>query len=233
MNRMRYSTLLFDADETLFDFRRSESLALREVFRRHALPESGAFVDAYRRINDALWDRFNRGEIEKSEITDTRFVRLFAQFGVPLDGVDFNRRYLDTLAGFGCLLPGALELCRDLHGAGYALYIITNGVGQVQKRRFRESGLAPYFSDLFISEEIGAGKPNPAFFDHVLRHIPEPDARRILVVGDSPDADVAGGRAAGLDTCWCDFGRTNTPCGATYTVQDYQELYRLLTEATI
>ena len=229
---MQYTTLLFDADETLFDFRRSESLALHAVFQKHGLPVSGEFIETYHRINNALWDRFNRGEIEKSEITGTRFVRLFAQFGVPLDGVDFNRRYLDTLASFGCLLPGALELCRDLHDAGYTLYIITNGVGDVQKRRFRESGLTPYVADIFISEEIGASKPSPVFFDHVLSRIAETDARRVLVIGDSLNADIAGGRAAGLDTCWYDFNRTNAPNDATYTVQSFQAMRTLLLEGT-
>ena len=227
---MQYTTLLFDADETLFDFRRSESLALHAVFRSRGLPETDDFIDAYHRINNALWERYNRGEIEKAEITDTRFARLFEQFGIPLDGVDFNRRYLDKLSSFGCLLPGALELCRDLHDTGYTLYIITNGVGSVQARRFRKSGLAPYVTGLFISEEIGAGKPKPAFFDYVLRHVVETDARRILVIGDSLSADVAGGRAAGLDTCWYDFKQTNTPNDATYSVHSFQALRALLTE---
>lgn len=231
---MRYSTLLFDADETLFDFRRSETQALHAVFRSHGLPETDEFLDAYHRINNALWDRYNRGEIEKAEITGTRFVRLFAQFGIPLDGTDFNRLYLDKLAACGCLLPGALELCRDLHGAGYTLCIITNGVGDVQKRRFRESGLAPYVTDLFISEEIGAGKPKPAFFNYVLCRLAESDKHRILVIGDSLCADIAGGRAAGLDTCWYDFRQTNAPNDATYTVHSYRELHTLLlAEGTI
>ncbi|MBQ7547826.1 MAG: YjjG family noncanonical pyrimidine nucleotidase [Clostridia bacterium] len=229
---MQYTTLLFDADETLFDFRCSETMALRAVFRSHGLPETDEFLDAYRRISDTLWERYNRGEIEKAEITDTRFVRLFAQFGIPLDGVDFNRRYLDTLASCGCLLPGAAELCRDLRDAGYTLYIITNGVGDVQKRRFRESGLTPYVADIFISEEIGASKPNPAFFDRVLSRIAETDARHVLVIGDSLSADIAGGRAAGLDTCWYDFRQTNAPNDATYTVQSFQAMRALLLEGT-
>ena len=227
---MQYTTLLFDADETLFDFRTAESNALRTVFSRHGLPQDGEFVETYHRINNGLWDSYNRGEIEKRVITDTRFVRLFEQFGVPLDGVDFNRRYLDTLADFGCLLPGAQALCRALYTAGYAMYLITNGVGSVQKRRFERSGLAPYFEGLFISEEIGAGKPKRAFFDHVLRHIAEHDRSRVLVVGDSLTADIAGGRMAGLATCWCDFHRTNASSEADYTVQDFAALRRLLLE---
>ncbi|MBQ7541313.1 MAG: NAD-dependent protein deacylase [Clostridia bacterium] len=225
---MLYTTILFDADETLLDFRAAETAALHEVFRSRGLPTDGEFVDAYRSINNGLWERFNRGEIEKREITDTRFVRLFERFHVPLDGVAFNRFYLDELSRHGVALPGAEALCGSLRDAGCALYIITNGVGFVQKRRFRESGLAPYFAGTFISEEIGAGKPSAVFFDYVLRHIPQQDKRRILVVGDSLSADVAGGSAAGLDTCWYDRTRANTPNGATYTVHDFKQLQKLI-----
>ena len=227
---MRYTTVLFDADDTLLDFRRAETDALRIAFGRHGLPQDGDFVDAYHRINRALWDRFNRGEIEKREITETRFVRLFREFSVPLDGIEFNDRYLDCLSQFGYLMPGADTLCRTLHDAGLSLYTITNGVGFVQKRRFAASGLAPYFDGVFISEDIGAAKPAKAFFDYVLRHVRERDPRRILVVGDSLTADVAGGQSAGLDTCWIDFHHTNTPNGAEHTVRDFRELLDLLLE---
>ena len=230
---MRYTTILFDADETLLDFRAAETAALHSVFRSRGLPTDGAFVDAYRSINNGLWERFNRGEIEKSEITDTRFVRLFEHFHVPLDGVAFNRLYLDELSRRGVTLPGAETLCETLHGAGCELYIITNGVGLVQKRRFRESGLAPYFAGTFISEEIGAGKPSAVFFDYVLRHIPQKDKQKILVVGDSLSADVAGGRAAGLDTCWFDRSRAGTPNDATYTVYDFKQIQNLILEDSI
>ncbi len=229
---MRYSTVLFDADDTLLDFRRAETDALRTVFCRHGLPQEGDFVDTYRRINNALWERFNRGEIEKREITETRFVRLFREFSVPLDGVEFNDRYLDCLSQFGYLLPGAQALCRSLHEAGLSLYTITNGVDFVQKRRFAASGLAPYFDGIFISEEIGAAKPAKAFFDYAIAHVRERDARRVLVVGDSLTADVAGGKTAGLDVCWFDLRGTNAPNDADYTVRDYQALYNLLLEGT-
>ena len=229
---MRYTTVLFDTDDTLLDFRRAETEALRTVFRRHGLPQDGDFVNAYRRINNALWERFNRGEIEKREITETRFSLLFREFSVPLDGADFNDRYLDCLSRLGYLLPGADALCRTLHEAGLALYTITNGVGFVQKRRFAASGLAPNFDGVFISEEIGAAKPAKAFFDYVLAHVREQDTRRILVVGDSLTADVAGGKHAGLDACWFDPHHTDAPNDADYTVRDFQALCNLLLEGT-
>ena len=230
---MLYSVILFDADETLFDFRTAETNALRTVFARYGLPTDGEFVDAYHRINDGLWQQYNSGKIPKDEITRERFTRLFAEFDVPLDGVEFNERYLDCLALHGELFPGAKELCARLFHAGMRQYIITNGVARVQQSRFARSGLAPYFGGVFVSEEIGVGKPRKKYFDTVLSRIGVEDKRQALVVGDSLRADIQGGMNAGLDTCWCNFGGRRSKIHTKYRVVNFAQLEQLLlTEET-
>ena len=227
---MLYPVILFDADETLFDFRAAEANALRTVFTRYGLPTEGKFVDAYHRINDGLWDSYNRGQIKKDDITRERFTRLFAEFDVPLDGVDFNERYLDCLSLYGDLFPGAKDLCAHLYDAGERLYLITNGIARVQKSRFERSGLSPYFSGVFVSEEIGVGKPRKKYFDTVLSRIGVEDKRQALVVGDSLRADIEGGINAGLDTCWCNFGGRKSKIKTKYRVENFEQLERLLLE---
>lgn len=224
----KYTTILFDADETLMDFRLAENLALQDVFEKNGLPTDEEFLSKYHEINNSLWEQYNRGEIEKKVITSSRFTNLFAHFNIPLDGADFNEKYIDQLSLHGDLLPGALELCRDLFQSGYSMYIITNGIGRVQTSRFAVSGLSPYFKAVFISEEIGIGKPHKEYFDYVLSQIPGVRPEEVLVVGDSLSADVAGGIAAGLDTCWVDFKGTKLSTKAQYRVENFDELRGLL-----
>ena len=52
---MRYSLLLCDADETLFDFHAGEKQALNETFTAHNLPTDEKTAALYHQINDALW----------------------------------------------------------------------------------------------------------------------------------------------------------------------------------
>ena len=55
---------------------------------------------------------------------------------------------------------------------------------------------------VFLSEEMGLVKPDPAFFAPVLRALGEPDRSRVLMVGDNLLTDIQGGKNAGLDTAW-------------------------------
>ena len=56
-----------------------------------------------------------------------------------------------------------MELLKYLHGK-YILCVASNGPYMQQVNRLKISGMLPYFSDLFISEEIGSSKPSEKFF---------------------------------------------------------------------
>jgi HAD superfamily hydrolase (TIGR01450 family) len=50
-------------------------------------------------------------------------------------------------------------------------------------------------------QPIFCGKPEPWFFRAALRHLDLRPGRAVWMVGDNPESDIAGGRAAGLSTC--------------------------------
>ena len=200
----QYSTILFDADETLFDFKKAERTALRQVLLAFGVAPTERIMDRYSEINAALWHAFERGEVTKEDIKNERYRRLFAEFGVGqgTDTREVNDRYLDFLSQGGFLLDGAAALCEKLKQSGFMLYIITNGVARTQNLRLEHSGLRPLFSDMFVSETVGAQKPFSAFFEYVLAHIEERDPGKVLVVGDSLGSDIQGAANAGLDCVW-------------------------------
>ena len=201
---MQYSTFLFDADDTLLDFQKAERTALRQVLLAFGITPTDELMDRYSVINASLWHAFERGEVTKEDIKNERYRRLFEEFGVGqgINTREVNDRYLAFLSQGGFLVEGAATLCQALKKSGCQLYIITNGVPHTQRMRLEHSGLAPLFSDIFVSEAVGAQKPFKAFFDYVLSHIDEQDKRRILVVGDSLGSDIQGAVNAGLDCVW-------------------------------
>ena len=212
----RYEVVLFDADPTLFDFDRAEREALRQTLEEAGLPADGETEAGFLSINRALWNRLDRGEVRREWLVVERFAAL-------------NRAYLDHLGEGSYLLPGAQALCRAL-APRCTLAIVTNGVARAQRRRFEASPLNGLIPWLFISEELGASKPDSAFFAPVLRTLGNPDPRRVLMVGDNLLADIQGGIQAGLDTAWYNPGRLpgDPAIVPTWEVDGYAALQALI-----
>ena len=198
---MKYPYLLFDADNTLFDFDLAEYHVFRTVCETHSLHWSEEDYALYHRCNAEMWHDFDKGLCTKEFLLTERFRRYLDRSGQTCDPEAMNRTHLETLAASAFLLPGALELCRTL-AEDHELYIITNGVEHSQRKRFQLSPLVPYFKDLFISEAVGAGKPSRAYFDYVFQAVPGLTPRNGLVIGDSLTSDIQGANNAGLDCCW-------------------------------
>lgn len=226
-----FDIILLDADGTLFDFERAEREAVGSVLADHGFGNDPAVVARYHDINDSLWKAYERGETDTAALSVERFARLASELHVTCDPEAVNRDYFAALQTRGDLLPGAEEFCRRLAKKA-RLYLCTNGQSRVQRGRFAASGLAPYFANIFVSEEAPAPKPDPAYYACVSRQIPDFNPRRCAAVGDSLTSDIKGGNAAGLTTVWYDPDGKEPSAAVkpTYTARTYEELYTILTE---
>ena len=72
----------------------------------------------------------------------------------------------------------------------------------MQHRRIDDSGIAKYFEDIFISQEIGANKPAREFFERSFAKISGFESAKTMMIGDSLSSDILGGQNAGIATCW-------------------------------
>lgn len=199
----KYTTVLLDIDMTILDFNAAEASALRDAFESMSLPIDDALIARYHIINDALWKDFELGKVTKERLKYLRFARLVEAAGLAADANILQNVYTDFLSTKGMMLDGAREFL-DEAAKRYSLFAITNGIYYVQKGRFEKADIGGYFKKVFISEDVGFGKPDKRYFDHVLAAIDEKDKRRIAVVGDSLTSDIKGGIGAGLDTCHYD-----------------------------
>ncbi len=225
----RYQWLLFDADGTLLDFHLAERTSLRLALAAWGIEASEEIISAYSAINEAIWKKIELGEFDRADLNRVRFSRLAERFGFTYDPEALGREYFALMETQGHLIDGALALCRELQ-KDYSLSIITNGTAKIQHGRMDGTPLLACMNGFFISQEIGAEKPSKAFFDAVEKAFPSFDRTRALVIGDSLTSDIAGGIAAGIDTCWYNPTGKDAPedCKPTYTVSDYDELRRIL-----
>lgn len=199
---MKYPYLLFDADDTLFDFQKGAVRAFEIMCHTCEIPYTPETYRLYHEINKVLWAAFDRGEVTKEFVTLERYVRFLKALQLNRDPAQCNHVYLTALGEGVFPLPHAEEVCRALAKRGHQLYIVTNGVASVQKNRLKLCSFGHLFQQLFISEEAGASKPDKAYFDHVRSHLPELTAENALVIGDSLATDIRGANNAGLPCCW-------------------------------
>ena len=193
--------VLLDADDTLFDFHLSERKALAAALRSFGVEPTPQMIRRYSEINGECWKMLEKKQITRADLLVLRYERLFAEFGLTLSPSAVSDRYAEELGKQCHLIAGAEELLRDL-SARYRLYIASNGNRQVQRERLRRAGIGRYLSDVFISQELGADKPDPAYFNACFARIPDFRREQTVIVGDSLTSDIAGGRNAGIRTVW-------------------------------
>ena len=138
--------------------------------------------------------------------------------------------------GFESAIPekGALELLEYLSGK-YTLCVASNGPCLQQINRLKKSGMLPYFSDLFVSEEIGSSKPNAQFFRTCAARLNQKlgqtiRPREMMMIGDSLSSDMAGAIAFGMQTCFYNPEKKPLPPGMniTHTVASLKEIASIL-----
>ncbi|HEY4430914.1 MAG TPA: YjjG family noncanonical pyrimidine nucleotidase [Paenibacillus sp.] len=230
---MKYDVILFDADDTLFDYGMAESHALSNAFLHFGMPTGAAdYAASYQEINHALWRDLEQGKISSASLRVERFNRLFAANALELDPEAFSEAYLRFLGEGTFLMQGAIELCEEL--ADCRLAIITNGIKDVQTSRIQGSPLSETFEQIIISEEAGCQKPETGIFDYAFAKLGISDKEKVLIVGDSLTSDIQGGINYGIDTCWFNpLGKENVS-GAEpkYEIRSLSELLDIVGRTT-
>lgn len=224
-----YTWLLFDADNTLWDFSAAEASALELVLRNCDIDWSDEVLAQYRIINHQAWSDYENGYLPKEQLRTIRFQRLLEHYRLdhPAEKLSFD--YRTYLAASTHMLDGARELLESLKGK-YRLGLITNGLKEVQRPRLASTGLGEYFEFIVISDEIGVAKPHAPFFDYAYERMEGVDKSKVLVIGDNPNADIKGAMNYGFDACWLRHpGAADKPkLKETYRIRDIRELSELL-----
>ena len=223
---MTYKFLLFDLDHTLLDFDTAEDVALTQLLKEEGVEDIQAYKDYYVPMNKLLWKDLELKMITKKELVNTRFAKLFAHFGIEKDGTYLAERYQFFLSKQGQTFPGVEDLLRKLISQGYELYAATNGITSIQTGRVKQSGISPYFKEIFISEQLNTQKPDAEFYEKIGARIPNFNKNHALMIGDSLSADIQGGNNAGIDTIWYNphHLKNKSLAQPTYEIDSYQAL---------
>lgn len=213
--------ILFDLDGTLVD-----RAATLRVFA-HVMAD--AFAED---LNEMAFDNFvhlvqkadGKGYRKKADVFDQ------LQTDLPWHRVPA----LEELSDFWfstypkCTQPmaGVYDLLETLQKRHIKTGIVTNGKLRSQMDKIERLDLGAYMETVVISESVGIEKPDARIFEMALKDLDLP-ASDVWFVGDHPDNDVAGAKAAGMTGIWLS-GHLPWPEGRALTVQQIDQLGDLL-----
>ncbi|WP_394056820.1 HAD family hydrolase [Paenibacillus sp. 843] len=128
--------------------------------------------------------------------------------------------------------PHADLILEHLHG-DFALGVISNGIGEAQRKRLAAGGLFHYFDSFIISDEVKCWKPDSQIFELALQELAlSPD--EVLYIGDSLTDDYEGAVRSGIDFCY--YNRRDTPLNdhhrPAYMIRDLLEIKDLANDGT-
>lgn len=224
--------VLVDLDDTLLDFKKAEAIAISKIFVHFGIEPTEELIAHYSRINQQHWEMLEEGLVSREQVLRGRFEQFFGELGVEASATKAQQLYESNLAIGHYFKPGAPEMLESLRG-GYRLFICSNGTSAVQAGRIGSAGIGDRFERIFISEELGANKPDAEYFERCFAQIPQFHRERTIIVGDSLTSDIRGGINAGIKTCWYNPGhrQPSESIRADYETDDLRCVKKILESA--
>jgi len=231
---MKYRHLFFDLDHTLWDFETNAKQAMEEIYQTLSLSDKGipdfdAFYDRYSYHNHRLWDRYTKGFIKQDELRCKRMWLALLDF--KLADEPLSRRmaaeFLELLPTKNTLFPYTVEILQYLQEKNYRMHLVTNGFEKVQYEKIKQANLAGFFDQVITSEASNSLKPNREIFEYAFSKAGARAAESIMI-GDNQDADIEGGKNAGMDTIFVNHLHVEPYTKPTYIVYHLKELENIL-----
>ena len=218
----------FDVDNTLIDFQESAKLAMPRLFEKMGYPYSEDVPKIYHKIGDPLWEAVERKEITGKYLRSIRWGLICKELGFECNSEEMEAEYAEQLSNYAVLIDGADDLLKYLKEKGYTVVVASKSYKDQQIRRTRLCGIAQYIDAYFTSMDIGFEKPRIEFFNACFEGLGHPPKDEVIMIGDSLNADVAGGKEAGIKTIWFDKFKTYAQNDADFSVTSLRDIMKIL-----
>ncbi len=210
---MMIKTLVFDIDNTLYDYDAAHAVAFRAVadYARQAFGLSAEAFAALHREGDRIL-RSHTGSV--CAAVHNRLIRyqlMLEQIGKPLiHAPKMADSYWSVFLAAMKPVPGVAECLAELKAAGYTIGIGTNMTADYQFAKLERLKLLEYIDFFVSSEEAGAEKPDSRLFALCVEKAgcaPE----ECVFVGDNLEWDILGAGRAGLQPVWLSPRKSEIP----------------------
>lgn len=192
------------------------------------IPTFQQFFDSFHHVNYQLWDDYNVGKIDKTNLRKTRFPRIFNHAGGQADAIpiEFEEDFMHRTSSKPHVFPYSKEILTYLKGK-YQLHVITNGFNESQAKKMNSSGLTEFFDLVVTSETTGHKKPDARIFHFTVEAL-KTSHQECLMIGDNPNSDILGAINAGIDQVYFNPEGKQIDLNPTYTISHLKELESFL-----
>lgn len=205
-----YTDLIFDLYGTLVDIHTEESALVWDktalYFGYYGAPCTGEELHAA--FDAAMAQREAQAGQSYECFPDIPFEQVMAQLlrdrGVAdADALGVNAAQLFRIASteYIRLYPYVKEALATLRRKGYRLWLLSNAQRVFTAYELKHLGLSEEFNGMYLSSDYGCRKPDVRFFRALLEE-QQLDPSKCLMIGNDRDTDIAGAKAAGLDTLY-------------------------------
>jgi putative hydrolase of the HAD superfamily len=215
--------ILFDLDDTIIAHSTAGDSCWQELCNRFAPLVEGLkaekLLDAVNRVRDWYWDdpeRHRRGRLNLIIARRELVALAFSNLGI--NNTDLANQLADAYSAEReeavTLFPGAVDTLKHFRNRGIKLALVSNGSGELQRKKIERFNLVPFFDCITIEGEFGLGKPDERVFLHTLEKL-SAAAKEAWMVGDNLEWDVAGAQKAGIYGIWVDWQGNGLPESST------------------
>ncbi|RXI99454.1 HAD family hydrolase [Anaerobacillus alkaliphilus] len=217
---MRWKTICFDLDNTLFSHEKAFEDAIcfcfNSIIRNKNLTDKVStkeWFPVFKKYSDLFWSDYEAGVITAKEYRRKRFLQSALHFQLPFttsEADEFHNHYFFIVDDFSEPYPSLHTMMQTLVTANVKVGIITNGTADTQSNKINKLNLTQWLSNdcIFISEELKVFKPKREIFDLAKSRLQSDGG--YLFVGDSWEHDVVGAINAGWDAIFLNT-RSETP----------------------
>lgn len=204
---MKYTTIFFDLYGTLLDIHTDEEADAAWQALSECLAGHGAVWDSLDVLRRAFADEEAALELRESGKPDHEidlapaYRNLYTLKGIaPTDEMvaEAAWTFRDASTDYNKPFVGATDLLDALRESGRRTVLLSNAQALYTLPELAKFGIAPHLDTIFISSQAGWKKPSEQFYRLALQTTGA-DPEHTLMVGNDPDADIAGARRVGMD----------------------------------
>ncbi|MGW1883149.1 HAD family hydrolase [Streptomyces sp. NPDC001970] len=205
---MAIRAVLWDIDDTIFDYTSADREGLRRMLEDEGLPHAYTSADQalrrWRELTEHHWARFAAGETDFRGQRRDRVRSFFVRELSDAEADEWFARHVAHYEAAWSLFPDFLPALDRLAGE-YRHAVLSNSSLHNQDRKLRILGVRDRFEAVLCAVELGVSKPEAAAFHAACDALGLPP-QDVAYVGDHPDIDASGAGAAGLTGIWLDRG---------------------------